>query len=130
MDESGTIKKEPDLKKMREDLYGVSFSDGITRTAISDIHRKYNILLEPHGAIGWLGIKNYSDSIKKSGSDKQLYISLETAHPAKFAEEIKYVLKADPPMPKSLSELKLKEEKFTSMTTDYNQLKEFILNNN
>ncbi len=59
MDENGNIVREPDLVKMKEELYGVSFSDNDTRNIIAEVYRKYNIILEPHGALAWLGITEY-----------------------------------------------------------------------
>lgn len=129
MDENGSITIQPDMAKMREDLYGISFSDDVTRNAIADIYRKYSIILEPHGALAWLGIKEYSESIKPNRSEKQLYISLETAHPAKFPEELINTINREPLLPPSLSDLKDKKEKITSIDNDYNKLKDFILNN-
>ena len=46
---------------MRKDLFAVSVTDEETRETIAEIYRKYNILLEPHGAIAWKGIKEYSE---------------------------------------------------------------------
>lgn len=130
MDENGKIIREPDIRKMREDLHGISFSDDDTRKAIADIYRKYNIILEPHGALAWLGIKDYAESIKNTKSGQQLFISLETAHPAKFADEIIPIIKCEPPLPHSLSELADKEEKIFTIDNDYDKLKDFILKNN
>lgn len=129
MDEYGNIMRHPDHIRMREDLYGISFSDDDTRNAITDVYRKYKILLEPHGALAWLGTKEYSESMSSKSKGKQLYISLETAHPAKFPEELISILKIVPPLPQSLSELEEKKEKITSIDNDYNKLKDFILNN-
>ncbi len=127
MDETGIIIKEPNLKMMRDDLYGVSFSDEETRNAIAEIYRKYKTLLEPHGAVAWLGISDYSASIKDKKSGNQLYISLETAHPAKFPEELISILDHTPPVPPALSELENKEEKYYTFANEYNNLKEFLL---
>ncbi|MBK7134016.1 MAG: threonine synthase [Bacteroidales bacterium] len=130
MDENGNIIREPDIRKMREHLHGISFSDNDTREAIADIYRKYNIILEPHGALAWLGIKDYSESVKNNKSGQQLYISLETAHPAKFPEEIIPLINFNPPLPQSLAGLTDKEEKLFTIGNDYNLLKEFILKDN
>ena len=88
MDEAGMIHKDPDMKRMRDELFGVSVTDDETRDTISDVFRKYGILLEPHGAIAWHGVNEYLklNSLKDSGN--RLIISLETAHPAKFPEEL------------------------------------------
>ncbi|MEI8225399.1 MAG: threonine synthase [Bacteroidota bacterium] len=127
MDETGNIIKVPDLKKMREDLFAVSVTDEETRATIADIYKQYNILLEPHGAIAWHGINEYFRFNKNINSEKQLCISLETAHPAKFPEEIRQIINVDPPLPASLIGIAEKTEKYFSLENNYEMLKDFIL---
>ncbi len=127
MDQEGKILKEPDIQGMRKDLYGVSISDDITSLTISDVFNKYNILLEPHGAIAWQGIREYSRERVKSKSGRQLFIALETAHPAKFPEEIRRITGLEPPVPKSLTGITDKEESFVSLENDYQALKKYII---
>jgi threonine synthase len=129
MDETGNIIKVPDLKKMREDLFAVSVTDEETRATIADVYKRYNILLEPHGAIAWQGINEYFRFNKSINSEKQLYISLETAHPAKFPEEIRQIINVDPPLPESLIGIEEKTEKYFSLENNYGILKDFILKN-
>ena len=59
----------------------------------------------------------------------QLCISLETAHPAKFPEEIRAILGFDPPLPKSLEGLEDKKETFELMANDYPAFKKFLKKN-
>jgi len=129
MDESGRITKAPDLKQMREDFFAVSVTDEETRDILGEVYRKYNILLEPHGAVAWKGVREYfrSDRISKSG--KQLCIALETAHPAKFPDELRQIINVDPLLPASLIGLEQKPENYVSMENNYELLKNFILNN-
>jgi threonine synthase len=127
MDETGNIIKVPDLKRMREDLFAVSVTDEGTRAAIADIYQHYNILLEPHGAIAWQGIKEYCRFNKNSNSKKQLCISLETAHPAKFPEELREIINVDPQLPDSLIGLSDKTENYFNLENNYGTLKDFIL---
>ena len=127
MDENGRILQEPDMTRMRRDLFGVSISDDDTRETISDIFRKYNILLEPHGAIAWQAIKEYSRSLTQNQSGKQLFISLETAHPAKFPEELRKILNIEPILPDSLSGIADKKENYLSAGNDYERIKDLIL---
>jgi threonine synthase len=129
MDEKGVIVKQPDMEKMRMDLFGAAVSDDITRSVIESIYRKFNILLEPHGAVAWNGLENYINSVDEKESQGQLYISLETAHPAKFPGELKSILNEEPPLPESLSALSGREEKYYSIENNYLMLKEFILKN-
>lgn len=128
MDETGKIVKEPDLIRIRRDLYGVSVSDDETRETIGMIYRKYNILLEPHGAVAWHAIKEYSALSEQTSSVKQLYISLETAHPAKFPEELKQIVNINPLPPPSLTGIAGKKETYLSSGNDYTRIKELIQN--
>ena len=127
MDESGNIIKSPDLKQMREDLFAVSVIDEETRSTINDAYRKYSLLLEPHGAVAWRGIKEYSRIDKKTVPGKTLYISLETAHPAKFPEELGQILNIEHPLPSSLIDLENKPEKYFSLENSYELFKDFLL---
>jgi threonine synthase len=129
MDESGHISKIPDISKMKEDLFAVSVTDDETKHTIEDVYRKYGILLEPHGAVAWKGTKKYSELYNNPKSGKPLCISLETAHPAKFPEEIRKILNFEPPLPDSLAGLEEKPENYFSMDNNYRLLKDFILKN-
>jgi threonine synthase len=127
MNETGTIVKQPDMDQMREDLFAVSVTDEETRNTIGETYRKYNFLLEPHGAIAWKGLKEYSGINRRSETGKSLFIVLETAHPAKFPQELQQILNIEPPLPVSLSGLEAKREDFISMENNYGLLREFIL---
>ena len=129
MDESGNIIKMPDLDRMHEDLFAVSINDEETRRVMEDIYRKYNLFLEPHGAIAWEGMKVYSRLNNSIMSGKPLYISLETAHPAKFPGEIRNILNIEPPLPESLTGLEHKQENYISLENNYGLLKDFIIKN-
>ncbi len=129
MDEKGNISVSPDFERIREDLFAISVSDDDTRVTIAESFKKYNILLEPHGAIAWYGMKEYYLVNKGNISEKQLCISIETAHPAKFSEEVQLILNQSPSLPLSLIGIEEKSESFFSMENSYNLLKEFVLNN-
>lgn len=129
MDEDGNVSREPNLDLMRKELYGVSVSDEMTKVTIAEVHRKFNALLEPHGAVAWNGIEKYIRSKKDSASGNRLFVSLETAHPAKFPEELKKITGRDPDLPLSLSGIDGKKEDFISFENSYETLKDFILNN-
>ncbi|RKZ05465.1 threonine synthase, partial [Candidatus Fermentibacteria bacterium] len=81
----------------------------------------------PHGSVGWTGLRRY---LLEEGDDiDQLYISLETAHPAKFPEKIREILSLDPELPPSLQGLEEKEESYEHLPTDYSAFKEFLKSN-
>jgi threonine synthase len=125
MDNSGNIIKEPDLSEMRNDFFGISVTDEETRQTINETYKKYNLLLEPHGAVAWKGLKEYLNSDIISG--KPLCIALETAHPSKFGGELKEILNIFPSLPPSLTGLDEKAENFILMENGYEALKNYII---
>jgi len=127
MKETGEISVLPDMQKMNRDFFGISVTDEETKRTIADTYSKYQILLEPHGAIAWFGLEAYLSENKDVRSKKQLCISLETAHPAKFPEELRQTINVDPPIPESLSGIDKKAENYISMENNYELLKETIL---
>jgi threonine synthase len=129
MDESGTIHIAPDMKRMKDELFGVSVTDDETREAISEIFRDYGILLEPHGAVAWHGVNEYLRLNNIRDSDKRLCISLETAHPAKFPEELRQIIQIEPPLPDSLAGIEAKTENYITLDNNYELVREYILKN-
>jgi threonine synthase len=128
MDNSGIITSEPDLSKMREDFFAVSVSDKETKATIGEVLKRYNVLLEPHVAVAWKGLKEYLSVNRIPG--KPLCVSLETAHPSKFGEELEKILNFLPSLPSALAGLEQLPEYFSPMENSYGLLKDFILKHN
>lgn len=127
MDEKGVVHKEADLALMQKDIWSVSVDDQTTRDTIKSCWEKYHVLLEPHGAVGWAGLQQFLS--QNPGSENQVCVSLETAHPAKFPEEIRQLLGVDPELPVSLSGIEEKAEKYDMLQTNYAAFKDFLLSN-
>jgi threonine synthase len=126
MDEKGVISRQADLEKMRKEFFSVSITDKATRKTIRDTWESHNVILEPHGAVGWTALQAFIKE-EKGGLDKdQLFISLETAHPAKFPEEIKRLLGFDPDLPSSLKGIEDKEEHYENLKNKYSDFKSFL----
>jgi threonine synthase len=119
MDETGRVSKQPDLMAMHKDLYAVSISDDITRQTIKDAYSQYGVLLEPHGAVAWAGLVRYL----KECEDWSPCISLETADPAKFPDEIVRLTGVNPALPQVMARLDDLEEHFEEMNGNYASLK-------
>ena len=124
MDETGQVREQPDLKRMRRDLYAVSLSDAETRATIKEAYARYGVILEPHGAVGWAGLTRYMADHPECAD--RLAISVETAHPAKFPEEIKALLGLDPPVPPSLAGLEQRPESYDTMAAEYGPFCDFL----
>lgn len=127
MDEKGNIRVEPDMVKMRDDIFAISVTDHETKEMIEKAYREHHLLLEPHGSVGWKGLMDYVE-MNGIGED-QLCIALETAHPAKFPEEIRNIIGIDPELPESLKGLEEREEHFERLGNDYQAFKAFLQNN-
>ncbi len=125
MDETGTLLEAPDLQRMRKDVYALSISDEQTRATIKDVYSRFGVLLEPHGAVGWAGLERYVRG--HPDAREQLAVSIETAHPAKFPEEIQATVGVDPIPPPSLAGLEQRREQYTTMSCDYASFRDWLL---
>lgn len=123
MDETGRIGRQPDIPAMRKDLYAISISDEETRRTIKEAYLQYRVLLEPHGAVGWAGLMKYLDDC----GDWSPCVSLETADPAKFPEEIVRATGVNPVLPPAMSRLDELSEQYGKMGNDYSGLKNYLL---
>jgi len=126
MDEKGNIILEPDIRQMREDIFTVSITDLYTTEVLKETYRQYGVLTEPHGAAGWAGLMNYLKHYPEDDNPDQLAISLETAHPAKFPEQIRTLLGIDPELPLSMEGLDLAEESYDKLENNYTQFKNYL----
>jgi len=117
LDETGVLRREPDMARMRKDLYAVSISDDLTRATIRDAYERYGAILEPHGAVGWAGLEQYFRD--HPDQRKSLAVSVETAHPAKFPEEIRAAIGIDPEVPPSLAGLEERVERYDKLPAAY-----------
>ena len=112
-----------DLIKLKKIMNGFSFTDNETEKAIDEIFNKTGYIAEPHGAIGFLGLKKFLDLQKDS--KKYQGIFLETAHPIKFSNSVEKIINTKIEIPKRLYSL-LKKEKISSPIIDYRELKSFL----
>ncbi len=129
MDENGVIIKQADLVKMNNEIFSISISDSETKDYIKKIYDRHKVILEPHGSVGWTGLMHYLTKNNIDNHPDQLCVSLETAHPAKFPEQIREQIHIEPDLPFSLLGLENKPEFLQSMKNEYSLFKEFLINN-
>lgn len=111
-------------KKMKDDIFGVSFNDQVTESAIHDVYEQYGYLMDPHGAVAYLGLCKYQ---KQHLHENTQGIFLETAHPAKFASDVERVINRKMPLPDVLQKLLQKEKHTNVISTSYEVFKEALL---
>jgi threonine synthase len=125
LDETGRLLVAPDMARLRADFYGIGVSDGETRATIGRAFAEHGVVLEPHGAVGWAGLRRYLAAHPEHGSTTA--ISLETAHPAKFPDEIMAITGREPALPPSLAGLDEKTESYGELALDYAGFKSHLL---
>jgi threonine synthase len=124
MDETGKIHQAPDLAAMRRDLFSSSVSDERTREALRHAWTKYHLLVEPHGAVAWQGFLDWL-AVEPLGGVPA--VILETAHPAKFPEEIEKNLGFAPDVPPALVAAEKLPEDYDRMEADYEAFRSYLV---
>jgi len=123
VDRTGIVRRIPNLEEMRKNIYSVSISDRETKKTIKRIFDQYRVLLEPHGAVGWRGLEVY---IELYGDKQPLCISLETAHPAKFPDEIRELLGINPDLPSGMKDIDERSGEPVLLSADYGEFREYL----
>ncbi|NHF59769.1 threonine synthase [Flavobacteriaceae bacterium TP-CH-4] len=110
-----------DIEVLRKHLTSFSFNDEDTRRTLREIYQKSGYVADPHGAVGYLGLKKYQDSHPNTYG-----IFLETAHPVKFLDVVEETIGEKQELPTQIGRLMDKEKKYLPIRT-YQDLKRFLL---
>jgi len=105
---------------LKKNLSSFSFTDEETREAMKEIKEKSGYVADPHGAVGYLGLKKYLKSNKAQG------LFLETAHPVKFLDVVEFVLNETIEYPQQILEV-INKEKISIQISTYEELKQFLI---
>ena len=111
-----------DIQKIKKIIKAYSFNDDQTREAIKDIYNRNNYLMDPHSAIGYLGIKSYLSNHSTNASG----IFLSTAHPIKFKEQVEKSIGKEISIPSRLKDIMGKSKRSIEIKS-YNDLKDQLL---
>ena len=110
-----------DFNTLEENLSSYSFSDAETREGIKTLFRQYGYVSDPHGAVGFLGLKKYREEHPDTEG-----IFLETAHPVKFLDVVRSTLDTEIPLPPQILEV-INRDKVATPIATYEELKGFLL---
>jgi threonine synthase len=112
-----------DFARLSKNIVGYAFSDDETRAAMRHIYASTDYVMDPHGAIGYLGLIKY---LEERGEDIT-GIFLETAHPAKFKEVVDETLSRPIDIPLPLQRFLEQPKKSIPMKSDFEGFKDFLL---
>ena len=108
------------LERLRANLSGFSYTDAEATAAMGHLLKKLNYIAEPHGAIGYLALKNYLKT--KPGTQG---IFLETAHPIKFRDVLYPGVAENLPIPPQIQAV-MDRDKEAIAIGSYDELKSFL----
>ena len=106
---------------MKENIIGYAYDDETTKAAMREVKSTYNYVIDPHGAVAYLALKDYQKTHDAVG------VILETAHPAKFLDGVESILEQKIPIPERLASLADKKKEARLSPTDFGDFKEWLL---
>ena len=109
-----------DLELFKKDFSSFSFTDEETKVALRNLFTENKYIAEPHGAVGYLGLKK---EMKKHSNS--IGVFLETAHPVKFLDIVEDVLNIKLEIPNQINAV-LNKEKVSVKIKTYEEFKDFI----
>ena len=109
------------FEALKDNVSSFSFSDDETKAAMLEIYTDHNYVVDPHGAVGYLGCKAY---LEKNSNAHCVF--LETAHPAKFLDVVEDVIKTKQPLPLQIKSVMGINKVATSICT-YEDFKKYLL---
>ena len=86
------------MESLTSVLTGSSWNDGETRDCIRDLWRRRGVAVDPHTAVGLLGLRK--ELRRRPGAHG---VVLATAHPAKFAETVEPLIGEALPVPEGIA---------------------------
>ncbi len=110
--------------EMAKLISGYSYTDRQTEEAMWQIMTHHNYLMDPHGAVGYLALRDYQEKHPITRG-----IILETAHPSKFLEDVERILSVKVDVPERLAELSELPKIATRMDTNYQPFRDYLMDN-
>lgn len=109
---------------MREVVSGYAYDDAETSEAVRKLYRDYNYIMDPHGAVGYLALEAYQAQHPNTRG-----VILETAHPAKFKEDMDDILGESIPVPPALAALENQKKHAVQLGVDYDSFAHWLRKN-
>ena len=109
-----------DIEALRSAFSSYSFTDDATRNTMKEIYTTSGYVADPHGAVGYLGLKKYGLNENEFG------VFLETAHPVKFLDVVEETLPVSVEIPEQIQKV-INNKKVSVKAANYQDLKDFLI---
>lgn len=106
--------------ELKTDFSSFSFTDTETVFAMQNLYANTGYIAEPHGAVGYLGLKKV-----QAQNPDSIGVFLETAHPVKFLEIVEETLQLKLDLPEQIQAVMGKEKQKTKISS-YDDLHGFL----
>ncbi len=111
-----------DISALEKAVTGYSFTDAETQDAMRAVYRDTGYVMDPHGAVGYLGLKKYMREVRPDVTG----VFLETAHPAKFKEVVEDTLGKQIKIPPTLQKFLNRSKQTREMSAEFSDFKKFL----
>ena len=112
-----------DFASLSQDVLSYSFTDKETKQAMNEVYASKGYVLDPHGAVGYLGLIKYL----WQSTNRITGVFLETAHPGKFREVVEETIHQKLSLPERLNKFLISEKVSTPLSRKFDDLKSFLL---
>jgi threonine synthase len=106
------------MEKINKDFLSASMNEEEILDTIKEVHIKYNIILDPHSAIGFGSL----NKVNLEGNN----IVLATAHPCKFPEAIEKSIGIKPDLPDELKYVMDEKENYDIISNNLSKTQQYI----
>ncbi len=110
-----------DFELLKQHLSSYSYTDEETKNAMLKIHKNSGYICDPHGAVGYLGLKEYLEN-----HPDRYGIFLETAHPVKFLDVVEETIGQKLELPLQIQKV-MDKKKESIHIKSYAGLKSYLL---
>ncbi|PWG04510.1 threonine synthase [Polaribacter aquimarinus] len=107
------------LETLKSAFSSYSFTDDETRETMKKIYNNSGYIADPHGAVGYLGLKKHGLLENEYG------VFLETAHPVKFLDIVEETLPVKVEIPEQIQKV-INNKKVATKIATYKDLKSFL----
>jgi len=111
------------LPELQQKMSSYSYTDQQTVAAMEQVWKEQHYMLDPHGAVGYLGLQQYL----QHNPGKATGIFLETAHPVKFADTAPKDLQKAITIPERVQNLYKLQKQAVLLPAEYGALKEWMM---